>query len=449
MSQKNKRKLLLTCNIVLACIVVAAGLIWWQQNTGKKAVPVDKTENIREIASAASDAKQMQSIEGEENNAEDALNTESGTASDETTGSETEGDTGAGEAASGNVKTLTLSMVGDVLLHSPVSKSGLQKNGKYNYDHLFRHVKSEVETYDVAMLNEEVLLAGPKFGITGYPKFNGRFEVGDAIEKAGFDVILHATNHSMDQGRAGLISDLKHWKKAHPKLKVTGMYLTKKASKKITYVKKNGIKIAILNYTYGTNGLPLPSDMPFAVNLMTKAKVKRDVKLAKKNADFVVVCPHWGTEYFTGISSYQKEWTNYFAKLKVDLVIGAHPHVIGPVKWVKGKNGHRMLVYYSLGNYINSTSRRGAGVYRQYLGGMADVTIEKTEDGKTQIKEAAFLPLITHYSQSGKMSTYFMKDYTAKQAKKSRVSQHDKTFTYAGAKAFFKKIVSEKFLRDI
>ncbi len=421
-----KKKLLLTCNIVLACIVVIAGLVWWQQGGGKKAVPVDKSGQLREVAVAAS-----------------------GTASDETTGSETEGDTGADVTASGNVKTLTLSMVGDVLLHSPVSKSGLQKNGKYNYDHLFRHVKSEVETYDVAMLNEEVLLAGPKFGITGYPKFNGRFEVGDAIEKAGFDVILHATNHSMDQGRAGLISDLKHWKKAHPELKVTGMYLTKKASKKITYVKKNGIKIAILNYTYGTNGLPLPSDMPFAVNLMTKAKVKRDVKLAKKHADFIVVCPHWGTEYFTGISSYQKEWTSYFAKLKVDLVIGAHPHVIGPVKWVKGKNGHKMLVYYSLGNYINSTSRRGAGVYRQYLGGMADVTIEKTEEGKAQIKEAAFLPLITHYSQGGKMSTYFMKDYTEKMAKKSRVSQHDKTFTYAGAKAFFKKIVSKKFLRDI
>ena len=340
-------------------------------------------------------------------------------------------------------------MVGDVLLHTPVSQSGLQKDGTYNYDYLFKFIKKKVKSSDVAMLNEEVLLAGSKFGISGYPQFNGRFEVGDSIEKAGFDVVLHATNHSMDKGKAGLISDLNHWKEAHPKLKVVGMYLTKKAANKITYVKKNGIKIAILNYTYGTNGLPLPSDMPFAVNLMTEAKVKADVKKAKKNADFVIVCPHWGTEYQDGIDSYQKKWTDIFLKLKVDLVIGAHPHVIEPVKWVSDKKGHKMLVYYSLGNFVNSTARRGAGTYRQYLGGMADVTLEKTEDGKTSIKEAKFIPMITHYGQDRKITTYFFKDYSAKKAKKNRLSGQDTTFTFALAKKHFKKVIHKKFLEGI
>lgn len=346
-------------------------------------------------------------------------------------------------------KSMTISMVGDMLLHTPVSRSGLQKNGKYNYDYLFKYVKDEVMDYDVSMLNEEVVLAGASYGISGYPHFNGRFEVADAIEKSGFDVILHATNHSMDMGRAGLISDLKHWKSAHPRLKVTGMYLTKKEASKITYVSQNGIKAAILNYTYGTNGISLPSDMPYAVNLMSENKVKNDVKKAKKNADFVIVCPHWGTEYKDDIDNYQKKWTDIFLKYKVDLVIGTHPHVIEPVKWVSDNKGHKMLVYYSLGNYVNSTARRGAGVFRQYLGGMADITLEKNEDNDTYIKDAGFIPLITHYSNNGRITTYFFRDYSNKKADANRLKKYDPTFSYDAATKHYKKVIDGSFLRDI
>ena len=90
-----------------------------------------------------------------------------------------------------------------MLLHGPVSRSGLQKDGSYNYDAVFSHVKKDIKASDAALINQEVILAGEKFGITGYPTFNGRFQVGDAIERAGFDVVLHATNHAMDQGKRG------------------------------------------------------------------------------------------------------------------------------------------------------------------------------------------------------------------------------------------------------
>ena len=435
--KKNYRKLLIT-NIVLACLIIGGAIFWNLANAEKP--------NMQTMATVSKGQAESTRKDAGENTEETVDKIQTGT-NRKTAESNTDTEENAETAE--DSKTLTLSMIGDVLLHTPVSKSGLQKNGKYNYDYLFKFIKKEVKSYDVSLLNEEVLLAGTKFGISGYPQFNGRFEVGNAIEKAGFDVVLHATNHSMDKGRAGLLSDLNHWKSAHPKLKVVGMYRTKKESEKITYVKKHGIKIAILNYTYGTNGLSLPSDMPFAVNLMTEAKVKKDVKKAKKNADFVIVCPHWGTEYKNDIDSYQKKWTKIFLKLKVDLVLGAHPHVIEPVKWVSDGKGHKMLVYYSLGNYINSTARRGAGTYRQYCGGMADVTLTKEEDGKVKITDAKFIPLITHYGQDRKITTYFFRDYTSKKAKKNRLSNQDTTFTFKKAKEHFKSVISKTFLADI
>lgn len=347
-----------------------------------------------------------------------------------------------------DANTFSLMMVGDNLLHKPISESGRRKNGKYNYDSLFTHIKDEAESADAAMINQEVVLGGAKLGISGYPSFNGRYEVGDAIAKAGFNVVLHATNHSLDKGAAGIKNCLKFWRKKHPDIKVTGMNESAKAQNKITYIKKKGICVAILNYTYGTNGIRMPESMPYAVNMLTKKKVARDVRKAKKKADFIVVCPHWGTEYNTGIDASQKRWAKYFLKIGVDLVIGTHPHVIEPVKWMKGKGGRKMLVYYSLGNFVNSTSRRGAGVARQFYGGMAKVNLRRNADGKVVISKAKFVPLITHKKANGKITTYKVADYTKKMAAKNRISRCDSGFSFKRMKAFFRKIVGKRFLEE-
>ncbi len=341
---------------------------------------------------------------------------------------------------------LTLSMVGDVLLHIPVSNSGKKKNGSYNYDYMFRYIKKEIQSSDTALINQEVILAGEKYGITGYPTFNGRFQVGNAIEKAGFQVVLHATNHAMDKGKPGLLACLKHWETYHPNMKITGIYRSKKKASRITYVTKKGIRIAILNYTYGTNGIPLPKDMPYAVNLLSKSKIKADVKKAKKKADFIVVCPHWGTEYQTKPDNNQKKWCRYFLKLGVDLVIGTHPHVIQPVKWMKNKKGHKMLVFYSLGNYINATNNRYAGIYRQFCGGMAQVTLHKNSLGEVSIQKAKMIPLITHWIKGGKITTYKLSDYSAKKSKKNYLAALDKDYSRKTLTQFFEKVVNRKFL---
>lgn len=339
---------------------------------------------------------------------------------------------------------VTLCMVGDILLHDAVSESGLQEDGSYRYDALFSHVKEKVEQADIAMVNQEVILGGTELGLSGYPAFNGAYEVGDALADAGFDVILHATNHALDKGKKGITNCLNFWENAHPEIGVLGINGSQKEQDTVYICEKNGIQIAILNYTYGTNGIALPEDMPFAVNLLEEEKVAADMKKAKEQADFVIVCPHWGTEYNHGIDEQQEKWTELFAEAGADLVIGTHPHVIEPVEQIAAGDGESMLVYYSLGNFINSTSGTGPGTSDRMLGAMAEVTIEKDESGKTEIVSYDALPLITHLEfHTNGITTYFMEDYTKKLADKNEIRRQDEAFSLEYCQNLWKQVMQD------
>lgn len=327
-------------------------------------------------------------------------------------------------------RKVTLSMVGDVLLHMTVENTSKDKKGNYNFKPIFTEIKDLVKSYDLAIVNQETILGGEELGVTGYPMFNAPVEIGDAIYDTGFDVVLHANNHALDRGKKGIINTLKFWRTKYPELDILGMYDKEEESKKIYVKEVNGIKIAILNYTYGTNGLKPPVDMPYAVNYLVENKVEADIKKARKKADFVIVCPHWGTEYFHGVSDYQKYWTNIFLKNKVDLVIGAHPHVIEPVEWVKDKkSGHKMLVYYSLGNFLNGTEAINA-LGNRYIGGMATVVIEKKGNRKAQISEYGIRALVNHRENKLYGSKiYELSDYSEKLAKKHAIREQHKGFS--------------------
>ncbi len=331
---------------------------------------------------------------------------------------------------------VSIVMVGDVLLHTPVSDSGLMEDGSYNYEHLFANVKSDIEAADVALVNQEVILGGRELGLSGYPAFNGAYEVGDAIVNAGFDVVLQATNHALDKGKTGLINCMKYWKITHPAISVLGINESEEAQNNIFIKEVNGIKIAVLNYTYGTNGIALPADMPFAVNLLDRDKIAVDVANAKQSADFVMVCPHWGTEYTNMETNEQEKWAYYFAELGVDLVIGTHPHVIEPVKWIESSTGHKTLVYYSIGNFINATSEYGPGVAARMVGAMAKVNIEKSPDGNVSIKDYAAIPLVTQMiTGRGKITTYKLSDYSEELAAQNEILERDSLFSYEYCKA--------------
>lgn len=345
---------------------------------------------------------------------------------------------------------VTLVMVGDILFHTPVAESGVQEDGSYNYDAIFANVKDEIEAADLAIVNQEVIIGGKELGISGYPSFNAPYELGDALVNAGFDVVLHATNHTLDQGKKGVKNCLSFWKNNYPEIAVLGINESQDAQDNAIYVyEQDGIRIAILNYTYGTNGIALPSDMPYAVNLLEEEKVTSDIAKAKEQADFIVVCPHWGTEYQLSASREQERWTQIFLENGVDLVIGTHPHVIEPVAWMtedgadtlipaeddeaymwQGTGGDGMLVYYSLGNFVNWTASSGDGIANRMVGGMAEITIGIDESGEAFILEYGVEPLVTHLAEgTNGVTTYFLSDYTEELAAENAIIAQDGVFS--------------------
>lgn len=327
--------------------------------------------------------------------------------------------------------SLSVLMVGDILLHTPVEESALQSDGSYDFTAIFANVKSEIEAADVAIVNQEVILGGEELGISGYPAFNAPYEAGDALADAGFDVICHATNHALDKGKRGITNCLGYWQDRHPDMAVLGIYESEEAQDEIYVCEQNGIRIAVLNYTYGTNGIALPEDMPYAVNLLEEEQVRADLQAAEELADFTIVCPHWGTEYSLDVSESQRKWARIFLEGGADLVLGTHPHVIEPIEWVRDEEQDlEMLVYYSLGNFVNWTSGTGAGVANRMVGGMAQITLERGEDGEVSIADYGVTPLVCHVEEgTDGVTVYALSDYTEELAERNAIVGQDSEFS--------------------
>ena len=334
---------------------------------------------------------------------------------------------------------VTLVAVGDNLIHNTLIDAGKRKDGSADYAQFYANVKNDISSADIAVINQETILGGSKFEYKGYPCFNTPWEVGTATIDAGFDIFTCATNHSLDVGFSGIEQENLFFDK-YPEIAHLGTNATQEDYNKILYYTKNDIKFAIFNYTYGTNGISIPSDKPWCVNMMDKEKITKDITEARANADVVIVFPHWGTENSTSVSSYQQEYTKLFSELGVDIVIGTHPHVLEPVEWVENAtNGKKMLVYYSLGNFISHQTS-----LNQLCGGMAKITIEKT-NGEISISSAKLTPVVCWYksdSDNYVFSVYKLSDYTEALS----ASHHKKDATPEYFTKYAKDIIPEEFL---
>ncbi|MBR6469130.1 MAG: CapA family protein [Lachnospiraceae bacterium] len=326
---------------------------------------------------------------------------------------------------------ISVVMVGDILLHDPVNRVCHLEGGGYDYSGLFSNTKDEIVEADLAIVNQEVIIGGESLRITGYPSFNAPFEIGDELVNTGFDVICHATNHAMDRGGSGIRKCLEFWEENHPDEAVLGIHDSEEDKDEIYVYEKDGIKIAVLNYTYGTNGIRLPEKMPFAVDLLDEERVVSDIKKAEEMADFTIVCPHWGTEYSHAVSTDQDKWTDIFLRSGVDLVIGTHPHVIEPVEMkVNEETGAEMLVYYSLGNFVNWTAGEGPGTSDRMVGGMAQVDIGRDEDGSVVIRDYGIRALVCQASRKrDEMTVYRLCDYTEELARSNEILDQDSSFS--------------------
>lgn len=442
-------------NNVLLCIIILTLILTTgcgsKSNSAKEAAALESSSSITtsnlksttitddsENGTASDDSENMTTDEsGNQINSEDDSNSLSGSTLGGTQGK-------SDSQNNDNATEFSLVMVGDVLLHTSVSNSGLMEDGSYNYSHLFRNVRNDIEEADLALVNQEVILGGTELGLSGYPAFNGAYEVGDALVEAGFDVVLHATNHALDKGRRGILNCINYWRTSHPDMGVIGINESQEEQNNVYVREVNGIKVAILNYTYGTNGISLPSDMPYCVNLLDGGKIAKDMEIAKQISDFIIVCPHWGTEYTHNETAEQEKWAEYFTELGANLIIGTHPHVIEPVKWVESSNGNRALVYYSIGNFINATSDYGRGVADRMIGAMANVIIARDADWNIYIKDYSVSPLVTQMlSGKGQITTYKLSDYSEELAAQNEIILRDSVFSLQYCKELCDSVFGE------
>lgn len=333
---------------------------------------------------------------------------------------------------------VSLVMVGDNLLHMPLIKNAELSDGSHNFDSLYEDMKPYFEGADISVIVQETVLGGEDLGYSGYPMFNSPQAVGDSIKDAGFDVVLHATNHTLDKGAKGVENTIEFWKK-YPEIKVLGINESEEQQNTITYHTKNGIKFALLNYTDSTNGIPLPSGKKYLVNTVNEEKIANDLKTAEENADFTIVFMHWGTEYSLSENQSQTRLAEIMCENGADLIMGSHPHVIEPVKWVEGENGNKALVFYSLGNYVSRQKEAN-----NLLGIMGTVKIYRDSDGNVFVKEASVMPTVTHYNVNSRgFRVYPLKDYTDDLAKEHGVAQYDGKVSVERFRNLFEKVFKD------
>ena len=288
------------------------------------------------------------------------------------------------------VSKVNLIMVGDALIHSSVYNDANRLAGYQGYDFKpqIKYIKDITKNYDLAYYNQETILGGTALGLSNYPTFNSPQEVGDAMIDAGFNLVSLATNHTLDRGQNAVLESRKYWNK-QDNVQAVGSYtsLEEKTAIETKVLEKNGITYAILNYTYGTNGMPTIKD--YYVNLWPtnnynkyeayKEIVKKDIEAIRDKVDVLLVAMHWGTEYTHTPTNYERDMAKFLAANNVDIIIGTHPHVIQPVEWIDDT-----IVFYSLGNFISSQYQNESGCtyYKCLVGLMSSLTITKTEQGK-------------------------------------------------------------------
>jgi poly-gamma-glutamate capsule biosynthesis protein CapA/YwtB (metallophosphatase superfamily) len=284
--------------------------------------------------------------------------------------------------------SITISAVGDILIHSTVYKDAKTANG-YNFKPMFAAVKPLLEKSDITIANQESMIGGAELGLSTYPSFNSPYEVADALKDAGIDIVSIANNHTLDRGEEAILNATNYYNKIG--LLYVGSYQNPEDRNNIRVISRNGIKVSFLSYTYGTNGIPVPEGKDYLVNLINMDQIKKDIMEAKEISDCVVVNMHWGNEYERIPTNLQKQMAKELAETGAHLILGHHPHVLQPMEWIIRKDGGKSFVIYSLGNFLSGQ----VGNYKD-IGGVLTVQIKKewSQEGKEEvfIENPQFIP---------------------------------------------------------
>ena len=297
--------------------------------------------------------------------------------------------------------TFTLTAIGDIMCHNTQYIDAYNdETGEYDFSYVFEDISLYTKTADICVGNLETTFAGEDVGYSSYPTFNTPDSLAYELKDIGVDVLSTAGNHALDKGFNGLSRTIDVLNDAD--ISHLGTYKTEEEQDKtlIKYVK--GIKIAFVNFAYGTNGIPISSDKPYCVNLIDENLMKEQIDKAKhEEPDIIIACMHWGTEYKTTPNSTQEQLTDFLFKNGIDIILGTHPHVLEPMekRTVTLDDGTTKdgFVVYSLGNFI---ADQNAEYTRDSI--ILNIDITKHTDGKITIDNYEYVPIYMYKDTSKK-----------------------------------------------
>lgn len=297
-----------------------------------------------------------------------------------------------------SVSEISINLVGDLMCHLPQTNNARLKSGGYDFSPSFEYVKPYLQDADLTIGNLETTFAGTGQPYAGYPAFNSPDDYCTAIKDAGFDFLVTANNHSMDTREAGLLRTIQVIRDHG--LGYAGTYLDQRDHDSIRILTIKGIRLAILNYTYGTNGSYPSSGHQYMLNVIDSAGVVAAVKAAKdKGSDMVLVFYHMGVENVVEPTQSQKDAVRFALQAGAALVIGAHPHMVGPTKVMYSEQRKdSVFIAWSLGNFLSNQYWRytDAGV-------ILKLTVRKNHTKQqTSYKAASFIPTWVYRGDGGK-----------------------------------------------
>jgi poly-gamma-glutamate synthesis protein (capsule biosynthesis protein) len=312
----------------------------------------------------------------------------------------------------------------------------------YNFKNQYKEVMSLISGTDIAFINQETLMTGDGYKFSYYPRFNGPCDMGYDLIDSGFDIINIANNHMLDMGADGLKKTIEFWRNETSAF-IIGDYLGSGEFGSIRIYEKQGIKIAFLSYTYSTNGLSSIS-ADIAIPYLNEETAVRQISAAHAAADLVFVSVHWGDENSFVPNSNQIYYAQLMCDLGADVIIGHHPHVIQPIVWLEGTDGHKMLCAYSLGNFA-------AEMVNDYnmVGGFLTFDIVSENGKPIYIAEPIFIPTVYYYNMSFRNNrVYLMKDFTDELAVIHGIGFYGNKTTLKKLKSYVTDIINAEFLPD-
>ena len=288
-------------------------------------------------------------------------------------------------------KKMSLIAVGDVLIHESVYLDASKGDGTYDFHHMFTDIAPIIKKYDLRYCNMESTIGGSALGISGYPSFNSPDEIGDELVNVGFNMISLANNHALDRGEDAVLYSNEFWKSKN--VITAGAYSSYNEQDEAKVYEKNGIKYAFLSYTTSSNNKVYKS---YLINMYSDERAAKDINAVKDKVDVIIVAMHWGSEYTKDPTYEEVRIAEYLSRLGVNLIIGAHPHVVQPVRYVGDT-----LVIYSLGNFISnqlSIASNYAYDTNPGIGLMVGMDIIVDENGKVSF-DNLYKELILAYAE--------------------------------------------------